>query len=244
MTHVEILGVRIARLDRAGALREIERLHGQDAPARVYYANAHTLNLASADPSYRDVLRRADLVLNDGAGVALGARIKGRRFVENLNGSDFNPLIVELAARRGWPVFFLGAAEGVAAEAARKLKTRFPSLQVAGTHHGYETNLPSLLGEIRSSGAQLLMVAMGNPLQERFLDRHLGATGARLGVGVGAFLDFTAGRVSRAPTWMNKAGVEWVYRLAQEPTRMWKRYIVGNPVFLARVIGDRAKKNR
>lgn len=244
MRHVDILGVSIACLDRAGALHEIERLHGTDAPARVYYANAHTLNLASSDPSYRQVLQRADLILNDGAGVALAARLQGRRFVENLNGSDFNPLIVELAALRGWPVYLLGAAQGVAATAANKLKARFPSLQVAGTHHGYVSNLPEVLGEIRSTGAELLMVAMGNPLQERFLDKHLGATGARLGVGVGAFFDFTAGKVSRAPAWMNKAGIEWVYRLGQEPGRMWKRYVVGNPVFLARAATDRLRKRR
>ena len=244
MRHIDILDVSIACLDRASALHEIERLHGLDPPARVYYANAHTLNLASRDASYKQVLQRADLVLNDGAGVALAARLQGRRFVENLNGSDFNPLIVELAARRGWPVYFLGADQGVAATAAHRLKARYPSLQVAGTHHGYVSNIPEVVGEIRATRTDLLMVAMGNPLQERFLDRHLGATGARLGVGVGAFFDFTAGKVSRSPSWMNKAGIEWVYRLGQEPKRMWKRYVVGNPAFIARAVKDRIRQKR
>jgi exopolysaccharide biosynthesis WecB/TagA/CpsF family protein len=83
-----------------------------------------------------------------------------------------------------------------------------------------------------------LMVAMGNPLQERWIARHLTATGARLGVGVGAFFDFSAGVVPRAPAWMNRAGVEWAYRLAQEPRRMWRRYLIGNPLFLARVLRE------
>ncbi len=242
--RTEILGVPVAVLDRPAALAEIARLAADDPPAHVAYVNAHTLNLAARDPEYRAVLRRSALVLRDGAGVGLAARLRGCRFPANLNGSDFNPWILRLAAQREWPVFFLGARPGVAAEAARRLGRAIPALRVAGVQHGYfpPGQTAAVVDRIRESGAEVLMVAFGNPHQERWLDRHLAATGARLGVGVGGFLDFAAARVPRAPVWMQRAGLEWVYRLAQEPARLWRRYLLGNPVFLARVVWDEAAR--
>jgi N-acetylglucosaminyldiphosphoundecaprenol N-acetyl-beta-D-mannosaminyltransferase len=242
---IEILGVPLTRIDRETALREIERLYERDAPALVVYANAHTLNLASRDPGYRLLLRGADIVLNDGIGVQIAARIQGTSFVENLNGSDFNPEIAALAAARRWPVYFLGAGEGVAAKAATVLQARLPGLEVVGTHHGFfaPSEGRAIAESIRASGAGLVMVGMGNPRQERWLAEHLAETGARMGVGVGFFFDFEAGTAPRAPQWMNRFGVEWVWRLLQEPKRLWKRYIVGNPVFLYRVLRERLSRH-
>lgn len=238
---IEVLGLPVSRLTVSGALAEIERIYDEEAPALVAYANAHTLNLSVSDPSYREVLSRAAIVLNDGAGIALAARINGHRFPANLNGSDFNPEILGLAARHGWAVFFLGAKPGVAERAAEAMRSRYPSLQVAGCRDGYwaPAETADLVASIKASGASVVMAALGNPLQEKWLDRHLAATGARIGVGVGAFFDFAAGEVPRAPGWMNRWGIEWVFRLVQEPRRLWKRYIVGNPLFLARVVKER-----
>ncbi|MDQ7857236.1 MAG: WecB/TagA/CpsF family glycosyltransferase [Armatimonadota bacterium] len=234
---VEILGVPVARLDPDAALAAITRCYDLAAPALVAYANAHTLNLAARDPGYRAVLRRAALVLNDGAGLALAGRLRGRPFPANLNGSDFTPRVLALAAARGWPVYFLGARPGVAEEAARRLRARMPDLRVVGVRDGYfpPEETAAVVEAVRRSRTGLLLVAMGNPRQEFWLDQHLAATGARVGIGVGAFFDFAAGVVPRAPAWMNRVGVEWVYRLAHEPRRLWRRYLVGNGVFLARV---------
>lgn len=238
---VEILGVPIARLDLGGALDKVERLYEADEPQVVAYANAHTLNLAHSDRSYRDLLRRSGVVLGDGAGVMIAARLNRAPLPTNLNGSDFNPQILELAAQRGWPVYLLGGRPGVADQTATRWRRDLPGLQVAGTADGFFP--PEQSGEvaasIKSAGAGLVMVAMGNPLQERWIDEHLDATGARLGVGVGAFFDFSAGVVSRAPAWMNRMGIEWLYRLYQEPRRMWRRYVLGNPLFLSRVARER-----
>jgi exopolysaccharide biosynthesis WecB/TagA/CpsF family protein len=244
LNRMRLLDVPVAMISPAEALAEIERLYLGDTPAVVAYVNAHTLNLAAKDIEYRRVLQEADLVLNDGAGVALAARLQGKRFPANLNGSDFNPQIVRLASERDWPVFLLGGRPGVARSAAERLQARFNRLNVAGLRDGYFEDESVAVGEIKRSGAGLLMVALGNPKQELFLARHLSATGARLGVGVGAFFDFTAGDVPRAPAWMNRVGIEWVYRLAQEPGRMWRRYLVGNPVFLARSIREAVRNRR
>lgn len=236
---IEILGVRVVTLSADEALAQIEAA-AEQPPGLIAYVNAHTLNLASASPSYKALLQSADLVLNDGSGVSIAARMKGRRFPENLNGSDFNPKILELAARKRWKVYLLGAGPGVADEAAAKLKARIPGLDVVGTRDGYfdRSNDHEVAAAIAATGADLLMVAMGNPLQEEWLAANLEATGCKLGVGVGAFFDFSAERVKRAPAWMNRWGIEWIYRILQEPGRLWRRYVVGNPAFLWRVFRE------
>lgn len=241
---IDVLGIPVAKLTPDAALAEISWIHDNDVPSLVAYANAHTLNLASTDPAYKQVLLRAPIVLNDGSGIAIAARMNGDRFPANLNGSDFNPLILGLAAERSWPVYFLGARQGVAERAAQAMKARYPALQVAGCRDGYWAphQHGSVAAAIRAAGASVVMAALGNPLQEKWLDAHLPATGARIGVGVGAFFDFAAGEVPRAPAWMNRAGIEWVFRLAQEPRRLWRRYVVGNPVFLARVLWARLQR--
>ncbi|MGH2754820.1 MAG: WecB/TagA/CpsF family glycosyltransferase [Actinomycetota bacterium] len=245
VSNIEILGVPVFRGTTDEALELVEQAW-ENGPALVAYVNAHTLNLACSDPEYRALLRKAAVVLNDGAGVALAARLHGDRFPENLNGSDFNPAIVELAARKGWAVYFLGAGPVTAKIAAEILGERIPGLKVVGTHDGFfpRSEDDDVAQEIRNTGADVVMVAMGNPLQEKWLERHLSATGARLGVGVGAFFDFSAGTVPRSPAWMNTLGIEWVWRLWQEPRRLWRRYLVGNPLFLWRVLRSRSSRKR
>ena len=237
VSTIEILGVPIASLSPDEALDAIERLYESERPAFVAHANVHTLNLATDDPEFHRVLRRADLVLNDGKGVMLGARIQKERFPADLNGNFFGPLVLRKAAERAWPVFFFGARPGVAERAAERLSEALPALKIAGVRDGYFSTGEEreIASEIRDSGAGLLMVALGNPLQERWIERYVGYTGARLGIGVGAFFDFQAGVMPRAPQLMNRLGLEWVYRLALEPRRMWRRYLVGNPLFLTRV---------
>ena len=238
---IEILGVPFARLDPGAALDEVERLYERELPAVVAHANVHTLNLAVEDPAYLEALRSADMVLNDGKGVMLGARLLGERFPTDLNGNYFTPLVVERAAQREWPVYLLGAKPGVPEKLTETLLVRYPGLHIVGARDGYfsAADEDQVVAAIRESGAGLLLVGMGNPHQERFLHRHLAATGARLGIGVGAYFDFQTGEVARAPTWMNRYGLEWVFRLAQEPKRMWRRYLVGNPAFITRVVRQR-----
>lgn len=245
LPSLSVLGVRVAKLTRDQALAELVRLHGsvEGPPATLAFVNAHTLNLASRDAAFRELLNRTDLVLNDGAGLNLAARLQGERFPDNLNGTDLTPRLLALAAEKGWKVFFLGAKPGIAARAAERLQLRIPGLEIVGVQDGYfpPEALPAVLESIRLSGASVLVVALGNPRQEEFLDANLAASGCRLGLGVGAFFDFAADNVSRAPPWMRTAGVEWMFRLSLEPGRLWKRYVLGNPAFVARVVRERFK---
>ncbi|HET7483478.1 MAG TPA: WecB/TagA/CpsF family glycosyltransferase [Actinomycetota bacterium] len=233
---IEIMGVPLARLTPAQAIETATDLFEGPDPAWIAHTNAHTLNLAYTDPAYGDTLRRADLVLNDGKGVMLAARLKRQPFPADLNGNFFSPLLLETARDRGWRVFFLGAGPGVADHAAAVMTQRLPGLQIAGTRDGYFSSDEEAIAAVKAANAELLFVGMGNPLQERWIDRCLPTTGARLAVGVGAFYDFITGTVPRAPAWMNRIGLEWLHRLALEPKRMWRRYILGNPAFLWRAL--------
>jgi len=235
-----ILGVPISRLTGDQALDVIDEWVARGTCQTLAYVNAHTLNLSVHVDALHRSLKRSRLVLNDGVGLSLAARMRGERFPENLNGSDFTVRLLQLAASRGWGVYFLGGEPGIAELATARLIERIEGLRVVDVCHGFTRESDELLAQrVRDSGATLLVVALGNPLQEIWLDRNLEATGALVGIGVGAFLDFTAGRVRRAPRWMNAMGVEWCFRLLQEPGRLWRRYIVGNPLFLLRAWGDR-----
>lgn len=246
-SELTLLHTRFAQHTPASALNAAAALLERDAPAWIALQNVHGVNLADTDPSYRAVIASADLVLNDGKGVLLGARLLGRPFPEDLNGNFFTPLLVERAAERGWRVFLLGAKPGVAERAATQMRSRHPDLSISGCHHGYLSD-PVVEGaaiqQIRSSGTDLLLVGMGNPHQERWLHRNLVATGARLGIGVGAHFDFVAGEVPRAPAWMNRLGIEWLHRLAMEPRRLWRRYLIGNPRFLWKLLRTRLRDRR
>jgi exopolysaccharide biosynthesis WecB/TagA/CpsF family protein len=241
--RLEVLGVPFTPLTRRAAVDAAEELYERESPAWIAVENAHAMNLASSDPSHRDVLRRADMVLNDGKGMLLAARLLGDRFPEDLHGNTFTPALLERAADRGWPVFFMGAAPGVAEQAAEKLTAANPKLNIVGTHDGFiKGKEEAVLQSIRDAETGLLFVGMGMPLQEQWLDQNLAKTGARLASTVGAFYDFEAGVVPRAPSWMNKLGVEWVYRMLKEPKRLWRRYIIGNPLFVYRILRQRFRK--
>jgi N-acetylglucosaminyldiphosphoundecaprenol N-acetyl-beta-D-mannosaminyltransferase len=242
--RLTILGVPVAQLTVEQALAELARLHDFAAPAGVAFVNAHTLNLASRSPDFRAVLCGLSLVLNDGAGVSLAARFQGRRFPANLNGTDLTPRLLAMCADRGWEVYLLGGKPGITERAAHALVARIPGLRMAGFRDGYFTpdELPEVLAGIRSSGASVLLVAMGNPLQESWLAAHLKDTGCRLALGVGGFVDFAAGHVPRAPGWMRAVGLEWLYRMSREPGRLWRRYVLGNPAFITRVLIERLRR--
>jgi exopolysaccharide biosynthesis WecB/TagA/CpsF family protein len=237
---VSILGIDVCQLTRDQAIQTVDHLAGEGPSRMLAYVNAHTLNLAVHDHDLREALNRSALVMNDGLGLNLAAKMRGEHFPENLNGSDFTVHLLKLAAANGWGVFLLGGAPGIAQCAASRLQERIGNLRIVGTCHGYTGESDELLARrVRDARAALLLVAFGSPRQETWLDRNLVATEALIGVGVGAFLDFSAGKVARAPRWMNSLGIEWCFRLIQEPRRLWRRYIVGNPLFLLRAWRDR-----
>lgn len=240
---ISILGVPFASVHFDEAVERIRGMMGTAASHQVVIANAHTLNVAYSDPAYRRVLEGAALVLRDGVGVELAAALRGRRLPHNFVGTDFVPALLERLAEAGVRVFLYGAAPGIADAAARVLEARCPGIIVAGVQHGYE-NGAAAVSRIRAARPDVLLVALGNPLQEHWIAEHLDQVDARVAIGVGALFDYLAGRVPRAPGWMRRLRGEWLFRLAVEPRRLWRRYLVGNVQFLWRVVRSRLDSRR
>ncbi|RMD84794.1 MAG: WecB/TagA/CpsF family glycosyltransferase [Candidatus Dadabacteria bacterium] len=236
-THasVAIADIQFADLDYRQATRTMERLAmGDDLGHFVVLANAHTINLALSDSDYHAILRRACVVLRDGIGISIAARLFGGVLHNNFVGTDFVPAFLGDLAPRRPRVFLYGARPGRAETAARVLAATCPGVDIVGCEHGY-VRACDVVGKIADLEPHLLLVALGNPLQERWIAENIEASRAHLAIGVGALFDYLAGAVPRAPAWVRAARFEWLYRLAVEPRRLWRRYILGNPVFLSRI---------
>jgi len=207
---------------------------------RVAFLNAHCVNVAAGNATYRAALEESDAVLPDGSGVALAARMRGQRIVANLNGTDLIPALGQRLAAARQSVFLLGGMAGIADDAAASLQRSCPGLIVAGTHHGFfnKDEERGVIDAINRSGADVVLVAMGVPRQDVWLHQVAPRLNATLTLGVGGLFDFLSGRIARAPEGLRKLGLEWTYRLYQEPKRMWRRYIAGNPAFMLRAARD------
>lgn len=236
--ELRLLGCRADNLTMAEAIGTIVTRIRRRESTRVAFVNADCLNLAVQRPAYRVALDTADLVLVDGVGMRIAGRLLGRPVRDNVNGTDLFPGLCGALEPFGARVFLLGAAPGVAERVCDWIGDRFPGIQVVGCQHGYYAPEESaeVVEAIRDARPDLLLVAFGAARQEPWLAHNLAATGATVGIGVGGLFDFFSGRIPRAPVWMRRAGLEWVFRLYQEPRRLWRRYLVGNATFLLRVL--------
>lgn len=232
-----ILGVPVHPVTMAGTLALVEQYMAEPRLHQIATVNPEFVMAAQDDPDFRRVLHAADLCIPDGVGLLFAARRWGQSLPERVPGSELVGHLAELAAVRGWPLFLLGAAPGVAEQAARLLAERYPGLVVAGTFAGspaIEEN-DDIVRRINESGAALLFVAYGAPKQDKWIDRNRNALPAvRVAIGVGGSLDFITGRAVRAPRWVQRLGLEWLHRLIREPWR-WRR-MLALPRFAWRVI--------
>ena len=204
---------------------------------RVAFMNAHCFNVLATNRQYAAAVQTADLLLPDGSGVSIAAKLAGKKLSANLNGTDFIPALLVQAAKQGKSVFLFGGKPGTAEAAADALTFKIPGLRIAGTLNGYDqaANEDAVIEHINACAPDIVLVAMGVPLQDIWLHRNAIRLNADLTIGVGACFDFLAGNVSRAPAALRRLGGEWLWRLGVEPRRMAKRYIVGNATFLTRV---------
>lgn len=247
MSHpgrVEVLGVEVDPVTVDGLHAQIRRLVRRRGGV-VLNANVHCLNLCYGDPALRRFFGAADLVFCDGAGVRVAARALGGRLPGRITYADWLPRLATFAEREGLSLFFLGARPGMAEKAAERLRQTRPGLKVVGVRHGFFDPAPSgpeneaVVVEINAASPDILLLGLGMPLQERWLmeNRH----GLDFGVALtgGAVFDYAAGELRRGPRLLTDNGFEWLARLLIEPRRLWRRYLFGNPVFLARVLRQR-----
>ncbi|MEQ8654425.1 MAG: WecB/TagA/CpsF family glycosyltransferase [Kiloniellales bacterium] len=230
---LRLFGLTLFNGSRGSAL---DRLLQNERPLRVAFVNAHCVNVAAKDADYRQSLDAADVLLPDGSGIAIAARMSGDRLQQNLNGTDLFPPLCREAAKRGRSLFLLGARPGVAEAVADAARSLAPGLEIAGCLDGYAglADEDATVRTINESGADILLVALGVPLQELWLQRNAPRLRPGLTMGVGGLFDFYSGRIARAPRTLRALGMEWAWRLAMEPRRMARRYLLGNPAFLLR----------
>lgn len=234
---LNFFGISVVNTRMAEAVEWILEGAQQGHRRTLAFVNPDCLNIAWKDAVYRRVLLDADRVLPDGIGIHLGCRMLGTALRENVNGTDLFPRLCAAAASSGLALYLLGARPGIAAAAARNMQQRYPGLRIAGARDGYFTpeEEPEVIAGINASGAAILLVAFGVPRQELWIERWRSVLEPPICMGVGGLFDFYSGRIPRAPQWMREIGLEWVWRLLQEPRRMWRRYVIGNPLFLFRV---------
>lgn len=224
---IPILGIPVHAVTMDETLTLIEGYMLEPRVHQIATVNPEFVMAAQSDAAFRHTLLTADLCLPDGVGLLYAARRLGRTLPERVPGSELVYRLAERAAERNWPLFLLGAAPGVAEEAAQRLSKRYPDLRIAGTHAGSpaaEEN-DDIVQRINASGAAQLFVAYGAPNQDKWIERNrINLTTVRVALGVGGSLDFITGRAVRAPQWAQDAGLEWLYRLYKEPWR-WRRML-------------------
>lgn len=247
MSTINILGVEVHPVDFEQTLALLTRWIADNpsgGDSRPVTRQICTLNAEFIVDAWRDgavaaLLTRADLRVADGMGVVVAARLGGVRLRERVTGSDGIYRICERAGERGWRVYLLGAAPGVAEQAAQVLRQRYPVLRVAGTYSGspQARDWPEIQQRLIAAQPDILFVAYGHPRQDFWIDQHRHELPAKVAIGVGGAFDFVAGVTQRAPRWMQRAGLEWLHRLIREPWR-WRR-MVKLPVFMGLVIRER-----
>lgn len=241
-SSIDILGVHVHPLT-------VSELHDRIAQAieghrheLVLNVNVHCLNLAAENPWLRDFLNRSEIVFCDGAGVILGARILGHAIPERITYADWTWQLANFAEQHGYSLFFLGAKPGIAQKAADNLRAVHPNLIIAGVQDGYFEKSPghpqnqAVISAINDARPHILLIGMGMPLQEEWLCQNWDRIQTNVALTGGAVFDYLSGELTRAPRWMTDNGLEWLGRLVIEPQRLWKRYLVGNPQFIWRVL--------
>lgn len=233
--RLEILGVGIDKVNSQQALEQIGAFIASGQPHQIVTANAEIIYQASKNEKMRAVINNAQMVTADGSGVVWASRQLGEPLEQRVTGIDLVNSICEQSAKDKWKIYILGSAPGVSATAAVNIRDKFPGCNIVGTHHGYfnAKEEKQILAELEQLKPDVLFVALGAPKQEYWIADHLAELGIPVGMGIGGSMDVLSGNVKRAPKWMQKMSLEWLYRLLIQPTR-FKR-VLALPKFMLAV---------
>ena len=244
--RITIAGCPVDSISRADTLAFVERVISERTPTRHGFVNASKVVRLQSDPELLEALATCDLINADGMAVVWASRILGKPLPERINGTNMMMDVINLADRKGYSLYLLGARPKVVEKVAHILRRDYPAIRLMGWHHGYFSleEEDSIVREIRQLNPDIVFVGMGTPKKEFWLRRNVAKIGVPFAMGVGGSFDVLAGLVKRAPNWAQNAGLEWLWRLAQEPRRMWRRYLLGNPHFMWLVASEKIHQRR
>jgi N-acetylglucosaminyldiphosphoundecaprenol N-acetyl-beta-D-mannosaminyltransferase len=247
--RVSLLGVLIDRVDRRAAVSALEGFLRDGGRHQVVTVNTDFVRIADRYPDYRELLNAADLAVPDGMPLVWLSRLTGRPLVERVAGIELVEEVCRLGAREGIGLFLLGARPGVAERAGRSLAARYAGLRITGVFvPPFRARTPeddrAMVDAIRAAGRSILLVALGAPRQDRFIAANLAELDVPVAIGVGGTLDILAGAIPRAPQWMQRHGLEWLWRLIQEPRRLWRRYLLEDVPLVVRIAGVALRDRR
>ena len=239
LKQVEILGVNVNSLTMAQAVEAVQQFIAEKKVALVATANAEMLMRSTQDEELKDILNQADLVVPDGAGTVRAAGHLGEPMPERVAGFDLAQELMREAPARGDRIYFFGSAPGVADKAKAKAEELYPGIQVVGTRTGFftEADEPGIIAEIKAARPDILLAALGVPKQEKWLKKHMQELQVPVSIGVGGTLDVMAGVMERAPLWMQKAKLEWLFRGLKQPSRAGR--LLALPKFVLKVVASK-----
>lgn len=232
MSRMKFLNTEIDNLTMEEAILEIDKLILNKKPSYVVTPNVDHIVKLEHDKEFQNVYKEADLILTDGMPLIWISKLKACPIKEKVSGSDLFPKVCQLSSEKGYKLFLLGAAEGIAVKASENLKSKFRGLNIVGTYspsYGFENKkeeVEKIIKTINEAKPDILAVGLGAPKQEKFICKYKDKLNVPISLAIGASIDFEAGNIERAPKWMQKSGLEWFYRLCKEPKRMFKRYLV------------------
>ena len=244
MKRIELLGINIDNYTMEETIIEIERLINYDKSSIIFTPNVHRIVSAYKDKFIREIYDNADMLIPDGLPLVWASKILRKPLRERVAGSDLFPYFCQNAAKKGYKIFLLGAEAGVAKKVKEILSKKIPNLQIVGTYspsHDFENNKEEnakIIELIKKSKSDILFLGLGFPKEEKWLWKNKNEIKIPVSIGVGATFDFIAGNIKRAPKWIQKIGLEWFFRLCQEPRRLWKRYLIGNTIFFWLVLKE------
>jgi len=244
--RINICGLEFSNAEIGSMVEEAIALLAREGQYTIFPANVESIMLSDKDLFLKKIYNEASLLLADGMPVIWASRILKTPVIGKVSGPDFLPLLLSRVSLLGKSVFILGGKKGIAEMAGQMLSIKIGNLKIAGCMHGFfqkkDLENEKVIKMINSSGASVLVVAFGTPLQEKWVYENIARLNIRLTIGVGAAIDFISESKQRAPQWMSEAGIEWLYRLIREPSRLWKRYLLRDARFPFLVLKNRFKK--
>jgi N-acetylglucosaminyldiphosphoundecaprenol N-acetyl-beta-D-mannosaminyltransferase len=232
--RITLLGCPVDNLSVEEMVDAVEGFIGSGRPHQYIAINADKIVKMREDDGFRDIILNSDLNIVDGQPLMWVSKLFGRPVKERYGGLDIMDALIPISGKKGYGIYFLGAREEIVKKVVEEYGRKCPDMKLAGWRNGYwtEEEEAAVVEAIKRSGADILFFAMSSPRKEKFLNKYLGKMGVSFVVGVGGAFDIIAGKTKRAPEWMQKMGIEWLFRVAQEPKRLWKRYLIGNTKFI------------